>query len=95
MERHDGRSPGFKMKVTGMFGGDATKRQVRDSVKDPANTGPDIQAGRVATSEIATGPALIVLSRQQSHSPGTDVIIGYWRQEGLAGLPSLVEGRLD
>ena len=39
MERHDGRSPGFKMKVTGMFGSGATKRQVRESVNDPANTG--------------------------------------------------------
>ena len=32
MEKHNGETPGFKMKVTGVFGGDATKRQVRESV---------------------------------------------------------------
>ena len=28
VEQHDGNTPGFWMKVTGVFGGDATKRQV-------------------------------------------------------------------
>ena len=32
VERHDGGNPGFSMKVTGVFGGDATKRQVREAV---------------------------------------------------------------
>ena len=32
LERHGGRAPGFEMKVTGVFGGDALKRQVRESV---------------------------------------------------------------
>ena len=32
-EKHiDAPSPGFETKVTGVFGGDATKRQVRESV---------------------------------------------------------------
>merc|ERR1712102_273713 len=32
VEQHDGGNPGFSMKVTGVFGGDATKRQVREAV---------------------------------------------------------------
>ena len=32
IEKHNGETPGFKMKVTGVFGGDATKRQIRESV---------------------------------------------------------------
>ena len=32
MEKHNGETPGFKMKVTGVFGGDATKRQIKESV---------------------------------------------------------------
>ena len=32
VENHGGGTPGFEMKVTGVFGGDATKRQVRESV---------------------------------------------------------------
>ena len=32
VERHGGETPGFQMSVTGVFGGDATKRQVRESV---------------------------------------------------------------
>ena len=32
VESHGGSTPGFEMKVTGVFGGDATKRQVRESV---------------------------------------------------------------
>ena len=32
VERHSGRAPGFGLKVTGVFGGDALKRQVRESV---------------------------------------------------------------
>ena len=32
VEQHDGNTPGFWMKVTGVFGGDATKRQVREAV---------------------------------------------------------------
>ena len=31
-ERHGGRALGFGMKVTGVLGGDALKRQVRESV---------------------------------------------------------------
>ena len=32
IEQHDGSTPRFSMKVTGVFGGDATKRQVREAV---------------------------------------------------------------
>ena len=33
IEKHDSTpAPGFEMRVTGVFGGDATKRQVRESV---------------------------------------------------------------
>ena len=33
VEKHNpGPAPGFEMRVTGVFGGDATKRQVRESV---------------------------------------------------------------
>ena len=32
IEQHNGNTPGFRMKVTGVFGGDATKRQVRKAV---------------------------------------------------------------
>ena len=32
IEQHDGNTSGLRMKVTGVFGGDATKRQVREAV---------------------------------------------------------------
>ena len=32
LERPDGNTQGFKMRVTGVFGGDATKRQITESV---------------------------------------------------------------
>ena len=52
---------------------------------NPANTGggPFKQTGQVATSQVATCPALFVLSLQQPLSPGTGVTSAAqdWRQE--------------
>ena len=57
---------------------------------DPANTTNRSykQTGRVATSEVADGPALFILSPQQPPCPGTDVTSATrdWRQEGRPGL---------
>ena len=59
---------GYEMKVTGVFGGDATKRQVAEAVCiQHARGGANQQTGRVAAGQTAAHRAQPVLRSTAGH----------------------------